>query len=77
MMMAATRPGWAGALVERDGIYGIDLEDGSYVVLAQLDDTTYVVAGVDPQRRKLRRFEPDGELVGEYSTVREALGGSP
>jgi hypothetical protein len=32
-----------------------------------------MVAGVEPRRRKVRRYEPDGELVGEYATVREAL----
>jgi hypothetical protein len=67
------RPGWADALVDRDGIYGIDLEDGSYLVLAQLEDTTYVVAGVDPRRPNLRRYEPSGDLAGEYRTLQEAL----
>lgn len=71
------RPDWASALVQPDGLYGIDLDDGSYLVLAQLEDTTYVVAGVDPRRRKVRRYEPDGELVGEYATVREALLAGP
>ena len=67
------RPAWADALVDRDGMYGIDLDDGSYLVLAQLDDTTYVVGGVDPPRRRIRRFDPDGELVGEFATLREAM----
>jgi hypothetical protein len=67
------RPEWANALVERSGVYGIDLEDRSYLVLAQLEDTTYVVAGVDPRRGKVRRYEPTGELMGEYQTLREAI----
>lgn len=71
------RPDWSNALVERDGVYGIDLDDGSYLVLAQLDDTTYVVAGVEPRRRKVRRFEPDGELVGEYATLKDAILAKP
>lgn len=71
------RPDWSNALVERDGVHGIDLDDGSYLVLAQLEDTTYVVAGVEPRRRKVRRFEPGGELVGEYETLKDAVLAAP
>ena len=45
--------------------------------VAVLEDTTYVVAGVEPRRRKFRRFEPDGELVGEYVTLQDAILAKP
>jgi len=69
----STQPNWSAALLDASGVYEITLEDGAYLVLAQLDDTTFVVAGVDPARRGVRRYEPGGDLIGEYTSVEEAI----
>jgi hypothetical protein len=73
----AERPAWASQVVEPEGAYGIELEDGAYLVLAQLADTTYIVVGVDPPRPGVRRYDPSGELIGEFRTVQEAILGEP
>jgi hypothetical protein len=54
-------------------LYTIDLDDGIYLVLTQLDDTSYLVAPVDPPGAGVRRYWPDGDSIRTYSTVREAL----
>jgi hypothetical protein len=69
----AERPDWASAIVEPDGTYRIDLDDGTYLVLAQLEDTTFIVAATDPPRQVIRRYDPDGDLVGEFASVRAAV----
>jgi len=54
-------------------LYTIDLDDGRFLVLSQLNDTSYLVAPVDPRRPGVQRYWPDGEPVREYPTVRESL----
>lgn len=53
--------------------YRIQLDDGDHIVLAQLDDTSYLVAPIDPPRPAVRRFWPDGELMREYPDLRSAV----
>jgi len=70
---------WADGSADRFGLaspaetYRIQLEDGDHIVLAQLDDTSYLVAPVDPPRPGVRRFWPGGELVREYPDVHAAV----
>jgi hypothetical protein len=70
---------WADGSADRLGlsspseIFRVQLEDGKYLLLAQLDDTSFLVAPIDPLRPGVKRFEPDGELLGEYQDVRSAL----
>jgi hypothetical protein len=70
---------WADGSADRLGlsspseIYRAQREDGEYLLLAQLDDTTFLVAPIDPPGPGVKRFEPDGELLGEYHDVRSAL----
>jgi hypothetical protein len=54
--------------------YSVHLDDGEYLVLAQLDDTTFVSAPIEPPRAGIRRFSPDGDPVGDYPTTAAALG---
>jgi hypothetical protein len=63
----------ADGLLGRDEVYTIDLDDGTYLMLAQLEDTTMLVARVDPQGPGVRRFDTDGELVGEHPSLSDAL----
>lgn len=56
-----------------DELYIIDLDEGSFLVFGQLDDTSYLVAPVDPPQPGVRRYWTDGEPIRTYSTVREAL----
>jgi hypothetical protein len=42
-------------------------------VLAQLDDTSHLLARLDPPRRGVRRFDSDGELIGEYDHLTDAM----
>ena len=60
-------------LMTSDELYTVDLDDGEYVALAQLDDSTLLLAAVDPLRPGVRRFDLEGELVATYATLREAL----
>jgi hypothetical protein len=70
---------WADGSAARFGLaskaetYRIQLDDGDHVVLAQLDDTSYLVAPIDPPRPRVRRFWPDGDLVREYPDLRSAV----
>jgi hypothetical protein len=73
----ADRPSWAASVGAPEDLYTIDLEDGTLLVIAQLEDTTYVVAGVDPPRPGVHRYEAEGDLIGEYATVREAVVAEP
>lgn len=73
----AERPAWARDLVEPDGVYEIELEDGSFAVVAQLPDTTFVVAGLEAPAGRVRRYEPDGTLAGEYAAVEAAIRAKP
>ena len=68
-------PEWAGSLMDSDEMYSITLDDGVFLVLAQLPDTDFLVAPIDPARPGIRRYETDGDLVAEYATVREASEG--
>jgi hypothetical protein len=56
-----------------DETYSVHLDDGEYLVLAQLDDTTFVSAPIEPPRAGIRRFSPDGDPVGDYPTIAAAL----
>ena len=49
---AWSRPDRSIGLVARDHLHSIDLEDGTYLVLAQLDDTSHLVARLDPPERR-------------------------
>jgi hypothetical protein len=68
-----SRASWAAQLMERDEIYSIDLDDGAYMMLSQLDDTSFVVARLDWTGPVVRKFAPDGELLGDYRSPRDAL----
>jgi hypothetical protein len=61
------------ALFGSDEVYSIYLDDGEYLVLSQLEDTTYVAAPIDPPKAGVRRFWPDGDPVADYPTIRSAL----
>jgi hypothetical protein len=56
-----------------EDLYAIDLDEGSFLVLSQLGDTSYLVAPVDPPHPGVRRYRPDGDPIRTYPTVREAL----
>jgi hypothetical protein len=71
------RPDWAAALAAPDEMYSIDLDDGIFLVLAQLPDTDFVVARIEPPGPGIRRYDTDGDLVGEYATVQEAVESLP
>ena len=71
------RPDPSMALAVRDELYSIDLDDGAYLVLAQLEDTSFVVARLDDPGRGVRRFEPDGELIGEYGHLTDEFAERP
>jgi len=70
---------WAEAASESrllsgpEELYTIDLDDGRYLVLSQLDDTSYLLAPVDPPQPDVRRYWPDGDPIRTYGNVREAL----
>jgi hypothetical protein len=53
--------------------YRIHLSDGTFLVLAQLGDTSFLVAPIDPPRPGVRRYWPDGELSREYPDMRSAI----
>jgi hypothetical protein len=67
------KPDWAVSLADPDEMYTITLDDGVFMVIAQLPDTDFLVARVDPPGPGIRRYETDGELVAEYGTVREGV----
>jgi hypothetical protein len=70
------KPAWAGTLATPGEMYTINLDDGVFMVLAQLPDTHYVVARVDPAGPRIRRYDTDGELVGEYDSIQAAVEGA-
>jgi hypothetical protein len=70
---AWSRPDRSVGLIARDHLHSIDLDDGTYLVLAQLDDTSHLLARLDPPRRGVRRFDSDGELIGEYDHLTDAM----
>jgi hypothetical protein len=69
----ATRPSWASAVADPNEVYAGHVDDAEYLVLAQLPDTTYVAAPLDPPRSGVHRFETDGDPIDHYSTLRDAL----
>jgi hypothetical protein len=70
---------WATKLADDVGLaspadtYHIQLSDGTFLVLAQLVDTSFLVAPIDPPRSGVRRYWPDGELSREYADMRSAI----
>ena len=70
---AWSRPDRSVGLIARDDLHSIDLDDGTYLVLAQLDDTSHLLARLDPPRPGVRRFDSDGELIGEYDHLTDAM----
>ena len=66
-------PDWAAVLAAPEEMYSINLEDGIFLVLAQLPDTDFVVARIAPPGPGVRRYDTDGDLVGEFATVQEAV----
>ena len=73
----AAAPVWAAVLAAPDEMYSINLDDGICLVLAQLPDADFVVARIEPAGPGIRRYDTDGELVGEYPTVQEAVESPP
>jgi hypothetical protein len=71
----ARKPEWAASLSAPEEMYTINLDAGEFMVLAQLPDTDFVVARLDPAGPGIRRYDTDGDLIGEYATVQEALQG--
>lgn len=69
----AQKPEWAASLSAPGEMYTVSLDEGEFMVLAQLPDTDFVVARLDPAGPGIRRYDTDGELIGEYATVQEAL----
>jgi len=69
------RPAWATTLALPGEMYTINLDDGVFLVLAQLPDTDFVVARVDPAGPGIRRYDTDGDLVGEYDSIQAAVEG--
>ncbi len=56
-----------------DDLYSIHLDDGEYLMLAQLPDTRFVVAPTHPKGVGVRRFWPDGDPIMYYPNIRAAL----
>jgi hypothetical protein len=65
--------GGNGPLMGADDVYSIHLDDGEYLMLAQLADTSLVVAPIEPARPSVRRLWPDGDPIGDYPHIRAAL----
>lgn len=63
----------ADFLLGLDDVYSIHLDDGEYLMLAQLPDTSFVVAPTHRKRAGVRRFWPDGEPIAAYDSIRAAL----
>jgi len=60
-------------LASRGEVYRIQLVDGDHAVLTQLDDTSFLVAPIDPLGLGVKRFWPDGDVMREYPDIRSAL----
>jgi hypothetical protein len=69
----AQRPEWAVWLSDPADLYTVHLDDGEFMVLAQLPDTDFVVARVDPAGPGIHRYDTDGHLIGEFATLQEAV----
>jgi hypothetical protein len=69
----AEKPDWAASLSDAEGMYRVNLDDGEFMVLAQLPDTDFVVARLDPPGPGIRRYDTDGDLIGQYETVQAAV----
>jgi hypothetical protein len=67
------RPDRSVGLIQREDLYSIDLDDGTYLVLARLDDTSHLFARLDPPGPGVRRFDSGGELIGEYDHLTDAM----
>lgn len=60
-------------LLSRGEVFEFQLDDGTYVMLAQLPDTTFVAIPLDTADHVVRRFEPGGRVVGGYRSIAPAL----
>jgi hypothetical protein len=67
------RPAWASPVSNSTDVYVVHIGDAECLVLAQLPDTTYVAGKVDPPGPGVVRFEPDGDVIGEFASLREAV----
>lgn len=67
------RPAWATSVMDPNEVYLVDVDGTTYLVLAQLPDTTYVAGRIDPPVPGVVRFEPEGDHVGQYATLTEAI----
>lgn len=71
----AQKPERAASLSAPEDMHTVNLDDGEFMVLAQLPDTDFLVARLDPAGPGTRRHDTDGDLIGEYATVQEAVQG--
>jgi hypothetical protein len=69
----ADQPDWAKELSPIDDLFEIELPEGTFVVLSQLPDTTFVAARADTVSPVVSRFDTDGSQVGSFTTAREAF----
>jgi hypothetical protein len=60
-------------LLGRDEVYPVELEDGTYLMLGQLVDTTMLGAPIEPRGGGVRRFDPGGALESEHASLAEAI----
>lgn len=60
-------------LLDATDLYEVHNSDGTYLMLGQLQDTTMLMARIDPQRPGVTRFDPDGDVIGHYQDVGAAL----
>jgi hypothetical protein len=72
----ASRPQWAAVVASPDEVYSVYVDGAEYLVLAQLPDTTYVAAPLDPPGSGAWRFEPDGDPIATYPTLQQAIASS-
>jgi hypothetical protein len=78
-LRAELQQAWAGKVGVDAGLlapgdtYEVDLADGTWLMLAQLDDTTFLMARSDPSGPGIRRFHPSGDPVDDYPTLTAAL----
>ena len=73
---ADERPSISG-LLDPDRTYEVELDDGTWLMLAELDDTTFLLARSDPSAPGLRRLHPSGDLVADYPSLADALSDLP
>ena len=72
----ARRPSWAAVVAGPDDVYSVFIGDAQYLVLAQLPDTTYVAAPLDPPGSGVEQFEAEGEPIARYPTLYDAVASS-